>query len=65
MNGYSMRLWREDTQSYNNPNGDGWFWRDDWCDEDMGPFETRDEALGDYEECRSKPLELKQKEAPK
>jgi len=29
-----------------------WFWRDEDCEEPMGPFETRDEASADYRELR-------------
>lgn len=35
--------------------GDGaWFWRDDECEEAMGPFESRDEAEADYRAIRLK-----------
>lgn len=38
------------------PGGTGhegaWFWRDDDCDEPIGPFPTEVEAVADYEELR-------------
>lgn len=29
-----------------------WFWQDDDCDEPMGPFESRAEAVDDYRSLR-------------
>ena len=31
---------------------DGWYWRDDACDEPMGPFATLNEARADYAKMR-------------
>lgn len=33
-------------------NHDGWWWRDNGCDEHMGPFQDEIEARQDYRLCR-------------
>jgi hypothetical protein len=32
---------------------DRWYWRDDKCEESMGPFDSHAEALSDYRELRN------------
>lgn len=32
---------------------DRWYWRDDKCEESMGPFDSQAEALDDYLELRN------------
>jgi hypothetical protein len=29
-----------------------WFWRDEDCDEPMGPFDNREEAVADHRDMR-------------
>lgn len=42
----------EQRQDFLGDPTDGWYWRDDACQEPMGPFATLNEARDDYRKMR-------------
>ncbi len=43
----------EQRQDYEGRPLDGWYWRDDFCEEWMGPFPSLWAAMDDYHELRN------------
>ena len=50
------RFWKVQNEPYTDEvrHVNGWYWRDEQCEEPMGPFTTRAEAESDYLSLRVK-----------